>query len=135
MAREGIVPGILGKAHRARKTPWTAIIFTTLLALALVATGDLGDLADTTVMLLLIVFAIVNVAVLVLRREPTEHAHFIAPTVAPVLGAVTCLALLTQQDADIYLRAGALLLVGLVLWLVNILATGRRQTQGRQAGQ
>ena len=38
------------------------------------------------VLLLLIVFALVNVAVLVLRREPVEHRHFTTPRVFPVLG-------------------------------------------------
>ncbi len=119
MAQQGIVPAILGKTHRERQTPWMAIVCTTLLAVGLVATGDLGSLADTTVMLLLVVFAIVNVTVLVLRRDMPGHAHFSVPTVVPVIGALTCLVLLTQQDADIYLRGGALLLVGLALWMVN----------------
>ena len=66
--------------------PWFAIVFTTALAVILVLTGDLGDLADTTVALLLIVFIIVNVTVLVLRRDPVEHDHFQIPSIVPVIG-------------------------------------------------
>ena len=41
--------------------------------MVLVALGDLGDLADTTVLLLLLVFTAVNIAVLVLRRDPVPQ--------------------------------------------------------------
>ncbi|MQA03756.1 MAG: hypothetical protein GEV07_13890 [Streptosporangiales bacterium] len=50
------------------------------------------DLLGGTMSLLpLGVFTVVDVAVLVLRRQPVGHAHFRAPTVVPVIGAVCCL--------------------------------------------
>jgi APA family basic amino acid/polyamine antiporter len=49
----------------------------------LISTGDLSTLADTTVVLLLTGFTIVNVAVLVLRRESVEHEHFHAHRCSP----------------------------------------------------
>jgi amino acid transporter len=139
MSREGIVPAFLGRVHARRRTPVTAIAFTVVLALTLTATGDLGDLADTTVLLLLLVFAVVNVAVLVLRRRPVEDDEaerpegdsarsFRAPTWAPVLGAVVSLVLaspLTGRDPGVYARAGVLLAIGVVLYLVNRVARGR----------
>ena len=48
-------------------------------------------LGGTTALLLLCVFALVNVAVLVLRARPVAHAHFRAPTLCPILGLVSCL--------------------------------------------
>lgn len=139
MSREGIVPAFLGRVHARRRTPVTAIAFTVVLALTLTATGDLGDLADTTVLLLLLVFAVVNVAVLVLRRRPVEDDEaerpegdstrsFRAPTWAPVLGTVVSLVLaspLTGRDPGVYARAGVLLAIGVVLYLVNRVARGR----------
>ena len=119
MAREGIVPSSLGRVVPGRGTPATAIAFTTALTLVLAATGDLGGLADTTVLLLLIVFVVVNVSVLVLRRDEVDHDHFRAPTLAPVLGAVVCLALLTQNEGATWLRAGALMALGIVVWSLN----------------
>jgi basic amino acid/polyamine antiporter, APA family len=85
----------------------------------LVSTGDLADLADTTVLLLLAVFAVVNVSVLVLRRDPIDHAHFRAPSVLPVLGAAVSVFLITQSDAEVFARAALVLALGVVLWLVN----------------
>jgi amino acid transporter len=149
MARERIVPAFLGRVHARRRTPVTAIAFTVVLALTLTATGDLGDLADTTVLLLLLVFAVVNVAVLVLRRRPEEGADaservegdsersFRAPTWAPVVGAVVSVVLaspLTGRDASVYARAGVLLAVGVVLYLVNRLVGRRDGTDEEQPG-
>jgi amino acid transporter len=124
MANQGIVPRAFRTLLPGRRTPWLAILFTTALGVALIITGDLGVLADTTVMLLLIAFAMVNVSVLLLRRDPVDHEHFKAPSVAPVLGAVISLFLITQNEADIYLRAGILLAIGLVFWVVNRVAHG-----------
>jgi basic amino acid/polyamine antiporter, APA family len=83
--------------------------------------------ADTTVVLLLAVFVMVNVSVLVLRRDRVEHDHFRAPSALPVVGVIVCLALITQQEAEIYLRAGILLLIGIVLWAVNRVVSGRSE--------
>jgi len=124
MSREGIVPRLLGRVHPGRRTPWVAIVFTSLIAVLLISTGDLATLADMTVLLLLIVFTGVNIAVLVLRRDPVEHRHFRAPTAVPVIGAGVSLALMTTKDPEIFLRAGALLALGAVLWLINRLLTG-----------
>ncbi|MEV7008079.1 APC family permease [Streptosporangium sp. NPDC051022] len=130
MAREGIVPKVFASVHSTRATPWVAVLFTTAVAVVLVATGDVGGLADTTVLLLLMVFALVNVAVLVLRRDPVDHDHYRAPSWMPALGAVVCLVLalpVTGRGADVYLRAGALLAIGVVLWFVNRLFLSERE--------
>jgi amino acid transporter len=87
-----------------------------------VTLGDLTTLADTTVLLLLLVFIAVHIALLVLRRTPVEHDHFRAPTVLPWLGAATCAALAVQTVADdpkLLLWAGGLIALGLVLWVIE----------------
>ena len=76
MSRERILPAPLGLVHGERRTPWAAIFVTTAITMALIASGDLSDLVDTTVLLLLFVFTAVNIAVLVLRRDRVEHSHF-----------------------------------------------------------
>ncbi|HZI38786.1 MAG TPA: APC family permease [Acidimicrobiia bacterium] len=125
MARERILPARLGAVHGARQTPFVAIMATTAIAMALIASGDLGALADTTVLLLLLVFSGVNIAVLVLRRDPVDHAHFKVPTAVPVVGAGVSLALMTTKEAQTFARAGLLLLVGVALWAVNWSVHGR----------
>ena len=100
--------------------------FTTVLAMILAATGDLASLADTTVLLLLLVFTVVNVAVLVLRRDKVDHDHFHAPSLLPVVGAVACIVLAFDKEGAIWARAGLLLALGLGLWALNWVTHGRR---------
>nr|WP_233521362.1 APC family permease [Streptomyces triticagri] len=122
MANERILPRAMGKVLSGRRTPVVGIVFVTLLALGLVSTGEIAGLGDTTSFLLLCVFAVVNVAVLVLRRDPVGHAHFRTPTALPVLGAITALILaspLADRPADVYIRAGVLVALGIALWAVN----------------
>jgi APA family basic amino acid/polyamine antiporter len=122
MANERVLPKVLGKVHPGRRTPWVGIVFTTVIAFGLIWFADLTALGGTTSLLLLCVFTVVNIAVLVLRRDPVEHKHFKAPTVIPVIGAVACAYLaspLSGRAADDYRIAGILLVVGVVLWAVT----------------
>jgi hypothetical protein len=43
----------------------------------------------------------------------------VAPRAIPVLGVVVSLAVLATQEPATFLRAGILLAIGVVLWLVN----------------
>ncbi|MBA3395179.1 MAG: APC family permease [Deltaproteobacteria bacterium] len=137
MANEGIVPSPLARVHAKRKTPVVAIGFTVVIALALITYGRYSpdavrDLADTTVLLLLLVFCLVNVAVLVLKRRPVPHKHYNTPWYVAALGAVTTLVLaspLSGRPARVYLIAAALVGLGALLWGINRLITGRRITE------
>jgi amino acid transporter len=124
MANERVLPKILGKVHRTRRTPWVGIIFTTVIAFGLIWFADLTALGGTTSLLLLCVFTVVNIAVLVLRKDPVEHKHFKAPTAIPVIGAIVCAYLASplsgRAGAD-YRVAGILLVIGVVLWLITFL--------------
>jgi APA family basic amino acid/polyamine antiporter len=124
MSREGIVPRFFGGVHKGTRTPLAAIVFTTALCMVLIAIGTLESLADTTVTLLLWVFILVNVSVLVLRRDRVPHEHFVAPSFLPVVGAVICAVLLTQQPARTFPFAGGLMLLGVVLYFVSRQAAG-----------
>ena len=119
MAHQRLLPSVLGGVLPKRRTPAAAIVATTLVAIALTLTGSLATLAQTVVLLLLFVFISTNLAVLVLRRDKVAEDHFRVPTWVPVLGVASCLLLMTQQDAQTWLRAGALLLAGVVLYGVT----------------
>ena len=124
MSREHVLPPLLGKVHRTRRTPYVAIGFTTLLALALITfVGEVPALGGTTALLLLCVFTVVNIAVLVLRKDPVEHKHFRTPTILPVFAGLACAFLAgpwTGRDPVQYKIAGVLLGVGVVLWVVTV---------------
>ncbi|MEV4947366.1 APC family permease [Streptomyces sp. NPDC053755] len=116
MSREGLLPGFLARVLPGRRTPWAAIAVTTALSALLATSGGIDVLAGTLVLLLLVVFFVVNLAVLVLRRDGAAGtSHFRAPTVVPVLGALSCVALATQVEAPVWWRGLMLLAVGGVL--------------------
>jgi basic amino acid/polyamine antiporter, APA family len=123
MSRQGVLPRALGRVHRTRRTPWTAIIFTTALALGLILlVPSIQNLGDVTALLLLAVFTVVNIAVLVLRRDRVAHEHFRAPTFLPVVGALACAYMVgpwVGRDGSVYGIAGWLLVLGVVLWAVT----------------
>lgn len=132
MAAEGVVPSVLGRVHPGRRTPWTAIAFTTAIALVLVVTADLEKLAETTVALLVVVFTIVNLTVLYLRRDPVDHEHFRVPSAVPVIGVGVSVALLTQIELEVFARAGSLVAAGAALWVLNWLVIRRESGTHRR---
>jgi len=110
-----------------------AIAFTTAVAIVLlISLDDLGDLSETTVLLLTAVFLLVNVSALVLRRDEVPHEYFRAPTALLVLGAVVSgvfLLPVVREGWATYLLALWLLLGGAALWLVNWLVMRARSGQ------
>ncbi len=131
MARQHVLPPVLGSVHKTRRTPWVAILFTTTIAFGLIfyvsafaSDSAVSVLGGTTSLLLLAVFAMVNIAVLVLRRDVKETGgHFKTPTALPVIGCIASLYLVTPlsgRPGTQYLLAGILLLVGIVLFLITM---------------
>lgn len=130
MARQHVLPPGLGVVHPTRRSPWAAIIFTTVIAFGLIiyvstaaSDNEISVLGGTTSLLLLAVFAVVNVAVLVLRRDVRQAGgYFKTPTVLPVIGFLVSLYLVTPlsgRPAQQYLVAGALVIIGIVLFFVT----------------
>jgi amino acid transporter len=129
MARQDVLPRSLGRVTPNTRSPWAAVVFTTAIALGLIfvvrvvlSESSVKALSGTTALLLLAVFTIVNVACLVLRREPA--GRFRAPTAFPVIGALACAYLLGPwaRLAENYVQyriAGVLLGIGIVLWALT----------------
>jgi len=134
MATQRVVPPLLGRVGESRRTPWVAICFTTLLAFGLIVLVSLASsdavrtLGGTTALLLLGVFSVVNLAVLVLRRDRPRHAYFRAPTALPIVGMLSCLYLATPlsgRDGAQYIVAGWLLLIGAGLFGITLVINRR----------
>src|SRR4029453_17666451 len=125
MANQGVLPAPFAWVS-PRKTPWFGIAFTTALSILLILTvEDLTGLSDTTVLLLTSVFLLVNICVLVLRRDPVGHSHFVAPSFLPIIGALVALTFLLpiNRTGEVYRTAIYLLVGGLALWGINVLVT------------
>jgi len=134
MARQHVLPPVLGRVHPRTRTPWVAIIFTTVIAFGLIiyVTAVAGEetirvLGATTALLLLAVFAVVNVAVLVLRRDlQTSGRHFTTPTALPVIGFISSLYLVIFGHTWAEYSVALLLLgIGVLLFFVTMLINRR----------
>jgi amino acid transporter len=144
MSRQQVLPPFLSKVAPKRRTPWAAVLFTSALAAGLITFVSLDPegsivalLGGTTSLLLLTVFAVVNVTVLVLRRQPVDHRHFRTPVVLPIIGAITCLYLVfpwtSGRDPGQYTIALGLLGIGIVLWAIERLYTWSRRRRAAAA--
>ena len=131
LAKQDVLPRSLSKVLPGRRTPWAGIVFSTALALALIVavtflaeTSVITALSGTTALLLLGVFAVVNVACIVLRRDPRSRNGFTAPTVVPYVGALACLFLVgpwarDREDWVQYQVGGGMLALGVLLWVLT----------------
>ena len=135
MANQDVLPRAFGKVHPDRRTPWVSIIFTTAIAVGLIVyvvrasssedgTANVALLGGTTALLLLLVFSVVNIAVLILRKDDVGHDHFRTPTWLPLVGAVACAFLAgpwarSEENQAQYKIALGLLALGVVLWVIT----------------
>jgi APA family basic amino acid/polyamine antiporter len=120
MARQGLLPKALGQVHGRTRTPHMATIALLALLLPLAFFGSIAELASASVLMLLVVFAIVNGALVVLQgRRGEQKGSFEIPRFVPALGTIVCLALIgvrvTSGDWRAPALAGAMLagIVGL----------------------
>ena len=130
MSRQGLLPAILGRVHPKRHTPHIAVFVLFGIVAMLILSGGVKQLAESTVLLLLSVFTVVNIALLVLKRRPDEpRGGFEPPMIVPLLGALTCASLIyarihsaiTRADPNqktAPLIAGGIVAISLVLYAV-----------------
>ena len=122
MARDGMVPkGFFGDVHPRFRTPWK----TTILIGAVVALGTgllpIDALLEMTNIGTLFAFAIVCIAVLVMRRtNPGAERPFRCPWVplVPILGIVCCLVLMLSLPKENWYRLFGWLAIGLVIYFL-----------------
>ena len=124
MARDRHLPRSLAIIHPVRRTPHVAIGLIFVLIAILILSGDISQLASATVLLLLLVFSVVNSALVILKLRPGEpQGAFELPLAMPALGAVVCFVMFVARagagDGRAPVIAGVLLLgvSALYLWI------------------
>ncbi|MHA7287604.1 APC family permease [Arthrobacter sp. MDT3-44] len=117
LAEADLLPRVFGRVLPNRRTPFVSILVVAALTIVLTLTGELSTLAETTVLLLLLVFLSANVSVLVLKKDKVAHAHFSVPRIVPILAIIASIAMLTQQTGVVWLGALAYVVVGSLLFL------------------
>ena len=126
LAQQGLLPKVLGKVHKKRRTPHVAVLTIFIIVAALQFAGDIAQLAGATVLLLLLVFVTVNIALIVLkRREGDIRGRFNTPIIVPVLGSGLCLVMIGGQMLQTDWRPPAIA-GGLIALILATYVLGRR---------
>ncbi|MFE9242895.1 amino acid permease [Nocardiopsis sp. NPDC006938] len=118
MSRDGLIPAAFSRVD-AHGTPRANTVITSVFIAVLAAFIPLGPLADATAIGTLFAFALVNVAVLVLRRtRPDLRRAFRMPgaPITPVLGVLACAYLMASMPVSVWAAFGAWLAVGLAIY-------------------
>lgn len=123
MSRQGLLPALIGRIHATRRTPHVAILILFFIVTALILSGSVKQLAESTVLLLLMVFTVVNIALIILKRRPGEsRGGFEVPVFVPVLGALVCLTLIAVRVESAWSLEGGYVapLVALAIIVVSL---------------
>lgn len=119
MSRDGLVPKVFGKVHPRTGTPVANTVIVSLFCGVLAACVPLGALADATSIGTLFAFALVNIAVIVLRRKrpdmPRSFRVAFSP-VTPAVGFALCLWMMGSFDAITWEYFLGWMAVGLVVY-------------------
>ncbi|MFC9247602.1 amino acid permease [Streptomyces sp. NPDC057136] len=121
MSRDGLVPKVFGKVHPKSGTPRVNTVIVSLFCGVLAAAIPLGKLVSATSIGTLFAFALVNIAVVVLRHNrPDMDRTFKVPfgPLFPALGFIFCGYSMYTLDLDTWTVFGAWMAVGLVFYLV-----------------
>ncbi|ELZ96659.1 amino acid permease [Haloferax sulfurifontis] len=124
MGRDRILVNWLNEVHNRFRTPYRAITVTGIITLVLIAIGvGIGTLAEVASFMYLVTYALVHVAVVVLRRadpeayEPSFKIPSVLYPIVPVLGFAACLVILVQMSFIVQAIGGVIVVFGMLWYL------------------
>jgi APA family basic amino acid/polyamine antiporter len=125
MAHDKSFPTILGKIHFKTKTPWIAVILVMMASMAFAFVGDIVLVANISVFAIVITFAMVNLALIVLRyTEPTIERPFRVPfnikkfPILPLFGLALSVYMGFQFELPVLAVGGAIIVTGALFYFV-----------------
>ncbi|MFH8932649.1 amino acid permease [Streptomyces griseosporeus] len=128
MSRDGLVPRVFEKVSPRTATPVAGTLIVAVVFAVPAAFASLDAVVDLCTIGTLAIMAVVNIAVIALRRrEPGLPRTFRVPLypVLPLLGVGFCLYLMYETGWTAWLQFAAFLVVGLVVYA----AYGRRHSR------
>ncbi|WP_030610485.1 amino acid permease [Streptomyces sclerotialus] len=131
MSRDGLVPKVFSKVHPKTGAPRANTVIVSLFCGILAAAVPLGQLADATSIGTLFAFALVNVAVIVLRKtRPDMPRSFRTPLspLFPAIGFVLCLWMMGSLDVITWVVFGVWMVAGLVVYFAYGMRRSRLAT-------
>ncbi|MEU9866044.1 amino acid permease [Streptomyces sp. NPDC047971] len=131
MSRDGLVPKVFGKVSGKTGTPRVNTVIVSLFCAALASVIPLGKLVDATSIGTLFAFALVNIAVIVLRRtRPDMDRTFRVPLgwTFPILGFGFCVYNMFSLDSITWVVFGCWMAAGLVFYFLYGMRRSRLAT-------
>jgi APA family basic amino acid/polyamine antiporter len=121
MSRDGLISPIFSEVNPDRQTPTKIILMCGAVVSIVAGFIPLGELAETVNIGTLASFIMVCVGVMVMRkRQPHLKRPFKNPwnPLIPVLGILSCGALMTFLPAVTWMRFGIWILIGIVIYFI-----------------
>ena len=98
MSSRKLLPAIISMVNRRTQTPLVATALTTVAILLLAVSGSLASLAQATSLIMLLVFSLVNLALLhIKRKHPRPEGLIVFPVLIPLLGFVVSAAFIALE--------------------------------------
>ncbi|MEP0803297.1 APC family permease [Funiculus sociatus] len=119
MSREGLLPAWLGKLHPRRATPYRTLVVILPLVIFLALSGTLQFLAGTTATLILAMFSLVNLSLLVIKRQEPRTTGFQVPSAIPALALISNLVLIAFASRESHILALVFTGLGILIILIR----------------
>ena len=119
MSRDGLLPRFFSDIHPSWRTPWRSNLLFMVLTGLLCAFLPISELGHMTSIGTLLAFVIVCAGVMILRRrDPLRERKFrvAGGPIIPILGIVSCLAMMVSLDGLTWIRLLVWLLVGFAIY-------------------
>jgi basic amino acid/polyamine antiporter, APA family len=121
MAIDGLLPRVFGKVHPKFKTPFVSTLAVTFLMIVMAGIFPVEILGQLTSMGTMLVFAIVALGILILRRkQPNLHRPFKVPFgyLIPILAILTCVAQMAAMPGVTWMQLISWMVVGFIIYAI-----------------
>jgi APA family basic amino acid/polyamine antiporter len=138
--RRSALPSLLSKIHSKRKTPWLSILVVMLIAIMIVIlfNGTLSVIAGVTVFCVLVLYTIINIALIRLRYKKNRlDRQFTSPLsikrfpILSGLGIVLSVMILLQFELQI-IQDGVICIIGIIFFVYVSRIIGRLVDDARR---
>jgi len=124
-ATSGNLPKVFASVYQ-RRTPLPALLASTVVAVALILFEDISLLAGATDVLIYVLFVVVNLVVIILRKRMPNHPRQFTVRgsirgvpILPILGIIATVSMGLNVERDASLLAMAVVVVGVVIALLS----------------